>query len=43
MRWVLFLFMLVYVAWTITTEHHTECENPDCDNCPFPPCDRSDK
>ena len=36
---VIVAVILIYALWTVTHENHTECENPECDTCPFP-CDR---
>lgn len=37
------IVVIIYIAWSLTQEHHTWCECPDCDNCPFPKCKGCEK
>ena len=40
---VLFIGVAVYLVWKLSTEHHSQCECPDCDNCPYPKCKGCEK
>lgn len=39
---LIFVVITIYIVWTLTHEHHTQCEYRDCENCPFPKCKGSD-
>lgn len=43
MSLIYLVIILGYVVWAINHEHHDRCENPDCENCPFPRCERGEK
>lgn len=44
MVWFLiFIAIIIFVTWKASKEVHGRCECPDCDNCPFPRCEESDR
>ena len=40
---VLCVLALAYVVWSLSRDPRTECENPRCEDCPFPKCERGEK
>lgn len=41
MMGVLLVLVGAYIVWELC-RGHDGCEKPDCDNCPFPKCNRRD-
>lgn len=39
---VIFLGVGALVAWAFVRAPHSKCENPQCEDCPFPKCKRGE-